>query len=83
MQGIGFHHPYLHAVPFVIEKVQVDIATLKSEEVYNVSKSVSCSEICILDETACDNNCSNKNVSITIENDGSGTFNIQDNSLLK
>jgi len=56
MQGIGFHCPYLHknTVSFIAEKAQVDIATLKSEEIYNVSKSVSCSETCILDEIACD-----------------------------
>ena len=55
MQGIGFH-PYLHKniVSFIAEKAQVDIATLKSEEIYNVSKSVSCSENCILDEISCD-----------------------------
>lgn len=82
---MGYKRLYLrkNVVPkahssIIREKEQVDVAMLESKEICNatsINKSESSSEIYVLDKSATwDHNYSKNNVNITIENNGSSTF---------
>jgi len=89
IQGMGYQRFNLRksAVPkdyssIVFEKEQIDIAMLKSKEIYDpisVSKSIISSETCVLDKSAAhDHDYLKNNDSTMIKNDGSNTYGTQD-----
>jgi len=91
IQGMGYQRFNLRksAVPkdyssIVFEKEQINIAMLKSKEIYNpisVNKSIISSETCVLDKSAAHDHDYLKNDGSTmIKNDGSNTYGTQDSN---